>query len=188
MTTVTTPRITPEELQTMPNASDFELVNGQLVERHMGAESSAIAAAIVVLLGIWNNRHGAAHIFGSECGYQCFPDAPEKLRRPDVSVILNGRLPNERLPEGYVRIAPDLAIEVLSPGDLAYEIDEKVAEYLSAGVRLIWVVNPRTKIVRIHRPGSVAAGPISSLDEHAKITGEDVLPGFECAVSAFFKV
>jgi Uma2 family endonuclease len=182
-----TSSITPDDLQSMPNAVDFELVNGNLVERHMGSESSAIALVIGSLLLAWAQRQ-LAHVFTTDCGYQCFKDAPDKVRKPDVSVVVKGRLAGEKPPEGYVRIPPDLAVEVLSPGDLAYEIDEKVAEYLRAGGRLIWVVNPRTKTVRIHRPARAAAGPISSLDATGRISGEDVLQGFECAVSAFSKV
>jgi Uma2 family endonuclease len=86
-----------------------------------------------------------------------------------------------------VRIVPDLAVEVISPNDLASEIDEKVAEYLAAGVRLVWVVHPRLKSVRIHRPASAKLGPVSVVGGSDKINGEDVLEGFECEVAEFFR-
>jgi Uma2 family endonuclease len=79
-------------------------------------------------------------------------------------------------------------VEVLSPGDLAYEIDGKIEDYLSAGVRLIWVVNPKTRTLRIHRPADSPLGPIGAASETDMITGEDVLPGFECRVAEFFDI
>jgi Uma2 family endonuclease len=97
-------------------------------------------------------------------------------------LIRKGRLPGERFPEGYVRIAPDLAVEVISPNDLAYEVDDKVEEYLRAGVRLVWVVNPQTRTVRIHR----ADGSIAQRREGEDLTGDDVLPGFVCPLAAVF--
>src|SRR5205823_4267155 len=178
---------TPEDLLSMSDAVDYELVDGHLVERHMGAESSAIAVAIATILRTFVKARRLGHVFTTDCGYQCFPDAPDKVRKPDISFVSSGRLPNDRPPQGYVRIAPDLAVEVLSPGDLAYEIEEKVAEYLAAGVRLIWVVYPNTKTVRIHRPADAAAG-LSSARESETLSGEDVLSGFQCPVAEFFAI
>jgi Uma2 family endonuclease len=180
--------MTPEQLLNLPDAVNYELVDGQLVVRHMGSESSAIALAIGSLLRTFVRSRHAGHVFAADCGYLCFPDAPGKIRKPDVSFIRTGRLPNERPPLGHIEISPDLAVEVLSPRDLAYEVDEKITEYLAAGVRLIWVVNPKTRTVRIHRPGDVQRGPISTLNHNETITGEEVLPGFECQVLEFFDI
>jgi Uma2 family endonuclease len=163
-------------------------VGWKLVERHSGAESSAIAAKIVKLLVAFVERRRPGHVFTTDCGYQCFLDQPGKVRKPDVSFIRAGRLAEERIPEGYILIAPDLAVEVISPGDLAYEVDEKVQKYLGAGVKLVWVINPKTRTVRIHRPGAAALGPIGALSESSRISGEDVLPEFECAVAEFFQI
>ena len=178
--------VTPEELLAMPDSVDFELVDGKLVERHMGMESSEIAARIILLVGMFLRDHRLGRLFGADAAYRCFPDAPEKIRKPDVSIIRNGRLPGEQTPTGYCPIYPDLAIEVISPGDLAYEVEEKVAEYLKVDVRLVWVVHPPTRTVRVHRPRSAAAGPISELAGNDTITGEEVLPGFSCSVAEFF--
>ncbi len=181
-------RFTPEELDRLPDAVNYELVGGQLVERHMGSESSSIAAAIVhVLLSFVKSRR-LGHAFTTDCGYQCFPDDPDKLRKPDVSFVARGRLPDDRPPAGYIRIAPDLAVEVLSPGDLASEVEEKVRDYLAAGVKLIWIVSPNTKTVRIHRPATSKLGPAGALTEVDTISGEEVLPGFECSVAEFFQI
>ncbi len=180
--------VTPDELLTLPDSVNNELIDGNLVERHMGSESSAIAMAIgtILLTFVKANRRG--HVFTTDCGYQCFPAFPERVRKPDVSFIQTGRLPGERIPEGHTRILPDLAVEVISPGDLAYEVDEKVEQYLTAGVRLVWVVSPKTRTVRIHRPKDAHHGPIGALAESDHIWGEDILPGFQCPVAEFFQI
>lgn len=188
MTTAVKPEITPEELLKLPDSVKYELVDGQLLERHMGSESSAIAAMIAhLLLGFVQSRR-AGKVFTTDCGYQIFRDSPGRIRRPAVSFIRSGRLPGERAPDGYITIAPDLAVEVLSPGDTAVEIDQKVEEYLHAGVTLVWVVNPKTRTVRIHRPPDDPRGAISILGESDTISGERVLEGFECPVAEFFQI
>ncbi|HSI37022.1 MAG: Uma2 family endonuclease [Phycisphaerae bacterium] len=178
-------KITPEELLAMPDAVDFELVDGQLVERQMGFESSEIAARIIgILIAFLRGKH-LGRIAGADGSYQCFPTAPKKVRKPDVSLIRTGRLPNEKSPEGHCPIAPDLAVEVISPNDLAEEVEEKVNEYLAVGVPLIWVVSPASKTVRAHRPGSPSAATVYTATD--TITGEDVIPGFTCRVGEFFE-
>ena len=188
MTTAAKTSITPDELLNLPDAVDYELVAGELVERHMGSESSAIAAVIGYLLLGFVRPKRLGKVFTTDCGYLIFPNEPTRVRKPDVSFIRAGRLPNDRAPEGYVRIPPDLVVEVLSPGDTAYEVDQKVNEYLSVGVKLIWVVNPRTRNVRIHRLPNDPLGPISILNESDMITEESVLSGFNCPVAEFFQI
>ena len=188
MTLAASKKFTPEELDRLPDGVNYELVDGNLVERHMGSESSSVAAAIVYLLLTFVRPRRLGHVFTTDCGYQCFPDDPDKLRRPDVSFVASGRLPGDRPPPGYIRIAADLAVEVLSPGDLATEIEEKVGEYLAAGVKLIWIVSPNTRTVRIHRPAGSKLGSAGQLSEADTITGEDVLPGFECKVEELFQI
>jgi Uma2 family endonuclease len=173
---------TPEDLLTLPDGDHYELVDGNLVERHMGAVSSWTGGILYHFLQVHCQANNLGWVWPADNGYRCFPDAPGKVRRPDVSFIRRGRLPDEQLPTGYVRIAPDLAVEVLSPNDLAYEVDGKVLEYLRAGVRLVWVVNPESRTVRIHR----ADGSTGWLLEHAELSGEAVVPGFRCAVRELF--
>jgi Uma2 family endonuclease len=76
------------------------------------------------------------------------------VRGPDVSYISAARLPPDRVPIAFIPIAPDLAVEVLSPGDRPGDLDERIADYLGAGTRLVWVVDPRNAQVAVHRaPG-----------------------------------
>jgi Uma2 family endonuclease len=166
----------------MPDGDRYELVNGNLVERKFGAESSWVAGRIHSRLDTFVESRGLGWVFPEGTSYQCFPEDPEGVRKPDVSMIARGRLTNETPPIGHCRIAPDLAVEVVSPHDLYYEVDEKVELYLRARVKLVWVVNPRRRTLRVHR----LEGPITDLNESDAVSGEDVLPGFTCRVSEFF--
>jgi Uma2 family endonuclease len=123
-------------------------------------------------------------VFPMETGYRCFPGRPRHVRKPDVSFVSTARLPEQRLPLGDMLVAPDLAAEIVSPNDTADEVETKVAEYRSAGVRLIWIVYPPTRTVVIRRLDGSAGevGPEGTID------GEDVLPGFRCSVAELFRL
>jgi Uma2 family endonuclease len=173
---------TPEDLLAMPDGENYELVDGQLVERKMGAESSWIGGNLYFALRSHCKDPGVGWVWPADNGYQCFPHAPRLVRRPDVSFIRAGRLPGGQLPKGYVRIPPDLAVEVVSPKDLAYEIEERVDDYLRAGVPLIWVIYPNLETVFIRRSN----GTLTQLRQNDELTGEDVIPGFCCRVGSLF--
>lgn len=182
MTAIATkPRHTPEDLLRMPDGDRYELVDGELVERNMGAESSWIGGRIHRLLGARGEDHRLGWALPADCGYQCFSEDSARVRRPDASFIVRGRLADEVLPEGYIGISPDLAVEVVSPHDLFSEVHDKVVEYLQAGVRLVWLVDPRSRSVYVY-----SGGTVSWLQEDEEMTGEDVLPGFRCRVDEFF--
>jgi Uma2 family endonuclease len=173
----------PEDLLTMPDGDRFELVDGQLVERNMSKWSSFVAGTIYYSLRSHCDARRLGWVYPEGTSYQCFPDAPKKVRRPDVSFIRLDRLsPDEAMSEGHIDIAPDLAVEVVSPNDLAREIDKKVEEYEMADVPLIWVANPETKAVRVHR----ADGTVTLLREKDELDGETVIPGFRCRVGELF--
>src|SRR5258708_4582274 len=144
-------RYTPDDLLTMPDGKRFELVDGQLVERHMSLWSSYVAGRIFGILDPFARHNKLGWMLPEGTSYHCFPNKPEKVRRADVSFIKLLRLTLARATtEGHCPIAPDFAIEVLSPNDTAYETDEKVQEFLAAGVALVWVVNPEQHTVEIH--------------------------------------
>lgn len=185
--TVSIPPLTPEDLERMPDNVAFELVNGTLVERNMGLESSEIAGRIPLLLGMFLRTRVLGRLFVSDAGFQCFADDPNKVRRPDVSFIRSGRLPGNKAPKGWGRIAPDLVVEVISPNDIADEVEEKVTEWLGAGTGLVWVVYPSTRTVHIHRPRSSSRGRVSDLTDADTLEGEEVLPEFTCPVREIFE-
>jgi Uma2 family endonuclease len=174
---------TPEDLLAMPDGDQYELVNGLLVERHMGILAAWVGGRLHFHLSLFCDAHSQGWVLqGGDAGYQGFPDSPRTVRKPDVSFVSFGRFPGEELPPGYARLVPDLAAEVISPNDLYEEVDEKVEEYLRAGVRLVWVISPRNHTVRVYRVN----GSSHSLREDDELDGEDVLPGFRCRVRDLF--
>jgi Uma2 family endonuclease len=175
-------RYTPEDLLTIPDGDHYELVDGELVEKDMGTEASWIAGQVYNRLENFNKEAGLGWVVPAEASYQCFPVDRTRVRRPDASFIPYGRLPGERIPKGHVQVAPDLVVEVVSPNDLFSEVLVKVEEYLGAGVRLVWVVDPETRSITILR----ADESVARLHDQDELDGEDVLPGFRCRVGDLF--
>jgi len=166
----------------MPDRKSYELVDGHLVARDVSVLSSWVGAETRDILNRFVKERQLGWTWGADLGYVCFPSAPGKVRRPDVSFVRKERLPEGLTSEGYLYIPPDLAVEVISPNDLAYQVDHKVDEYLNAGVPLVWVINPEARKVFIHRRDQ----SVSALREADELSGEDVLPGFRCRVSTIF--
>jgi Uma2 family endonuclease len=178
-----TTEITPEELLAMPDGGHYELVDGELRARNMSLLSSRVAVSLARRLDLHCEEHNLGWVVDAECGYACFPWKPGRIRRADVSFIKVDRLPSvEQRSQGYVTVPPDLAVEVVSPNDRVSDLDEKVDEYLRAGVKLIWIINPETQKVQVWRSdGSVI--PLRAGDE---LSGENVIPGFRCTVEDLF--
>ena len=112
-----------------------------------------------------------------------FQTCPARFAGPMSRSFISGAWRQTRL-RGHCRIAPNLAVEVISPNDSYEEVEEKVREYLAANVELVWVINPATRSVRVHR----ADGSVTDLDENSELDGENVVPGFRCRVCDLFAV
>jgi Uma2 family endonuclease len=173
---------TPEDLLAMPDGKSYELVGGQLVERKMGMESSLVGTRLLPRLSRFCEEHGLGWTFQSDNGYQCFAHEPGLVRRPDVSFIRNGRLADNVVPLGWAKMPPDLAVEVVSPNDIVYQLDDKLEDYRKAGVPLIWVIYPNSRTVMIYR----VDGSTSLLHENDVLSEEDIIPGFRCSVREIF--
>ena len=176
------PEYTPEDLLRLSDGPRYELIDGHLVERHVGARASRVGVRLASLLDAHAVAQKLGHVLGSECGYQVFPNHPNRVRLPDVSFIARGRLPNEEVPEGHVRIPPDLVVEVVSPNDTAYEIEQRVEDFLQVGVPLAWVIYPNTECVAVFR----ADGSARRLRSGDELDGENVVPNFKCRVADLF--
>jgi Uma2 family endonuclease len=152
-----------------------ELVRGQLVVREPpGTRHGAIAAKLGYYLSDFVHRHGLGIVFAQDTGFKIGSD-PDTVRAPDVAFV--GRDRGAQIPpRGYADLAPDLLAEILSPGDAPAEVLAKVADWLAAGTRLVWVVDPQRSEVRVYRRD----GSLSILGESDSLDGEDVLPGFTC--------
>jgi Uma2 family endonuclease len=176
------PGQTVEDYLALADSRGWELDDGLLVEKPVGTQSSWVSSYLHILIGFFLREHPMGLVFHADTAYQCFPDYPSRVRKPDVSFIRHGRLSPTEFSEPFIRIPPDLAAEVVSPNDGFMEVDRKVRQYLDAGVRLVWVVNPDLRTVAIHHPAS----PVTIVDEHGRVSGEDVLPGFSFAVAELF--
>jgi Uma2 family endonuclease len=174
--------VTPEQLLTMDEGG-YELIDGKLVERRMGARASEVAMNAMRIVGDHVHAHKSGKCFGADCGYQIFPDAPKRVRYPDGSFIAKGRLPEGLSPGSHVSIPPDLAVEAVSPNDTAEDVEAKRLAFLRAGVRLLWIIYPQSRTVHVYRQDGTA----TALNEGDTLSAEDVLPGFTCNVSAFFE-
>jgi len=175
--------MTPDELLVLPNEGDYELVDGELRERKpMSALSSWVGGKISRLLGTYVDEQGLGWIFPSDAGFQCFGEMANTMRRPDVAYVRADRLPVEQIGEGYVRIVPDLVVEVNSPHDLAEDVEDKLRLFLAVGVPLLWIISPTSRTVRVIR----SDGSSAYLREVDQLSGEGVIPGFACSVSAIF--
>jgi Uma2 family endonuclease len=156
-----------------------ELVRGVLVVREpAGFRHGAVSATLTGLL----REHAAAHRLGrvvaAETGFLLATD-PDTVRAADVAFVRRERLPDPE-PAGYAELAPDLVVEVVSPGDRPGETLTKVGEWLTAGTRLVWVVDPTRRLARVYRQD----GSEALLDEGQSLDGEDVIPGFRCLLAS----
>jgi Uma2 family endonuclease len=168
---------TPEDLLALEEDGLFELVDGKLVEKKMSSLANETAVLLSSAILVYARPNSLGKVYAEQT-FKCFPEDPDKLRRPDVAFILADRAAAVG-DEGHLNIYPDIAIEVVSPTDKIYEFDRKLADYRSAGVKLVWVVNPNSRTIRIHRPDH----SVTELVDSDTLTGETVLPGFSAKVS-----
>lgn len=183
MTVLTaTLKATPADLLSAPESKALELVNGELVEKKVGVLAGVVEVIIAARLHGHCESTNGGHVISGGTGYRCFPDDPGKVRKPDVSFIRANRFEARFLQDGFMMIHPDLAVEVVSPNDLADEVAEKVEDYRSAQVPLIWVVYPEHRFIDVYRKD----GSNTRLNADAEISGEGILPGFRCSVASFF--
>jgi len=167
-------------LRAGPERRLCELVDGVLVEKAMSVHGSLLATEIIQLLGPFVRANTLGIVLGADGMIRTFPD---QVRIPDVCFISWDRYPSEEVPdEGISSFVPNLAVEVLSPGNTKAEIDRKLRDYFLAGVELAWVINPKTQTAKAYTsPEDVLPiGKTGSLD------GGAVLPGFRLSLKQLF--
>ncbi len=169
-------RSTPDDVLRLEDEGLFELVNGKLLDKSMSSLASETAGLITIELGVYLKQASVGKIYPEQT-FQCFSNDPDLVRRPDIAFIVTDRL-TQVAGEGHVKIAPDLAIEVISPNDKIYDLDGKLDDYWSAGVKLVWAVNPKFRWIQVHRPDRT----MTELHETDTLTGEPVLNGLSIAI------
>lgn len=157
-----------------------ELVDQTLVEKTMGFEASIVALTIASILRSFVSKRRLGILTGADGMYRLLI---QSVRGPDVAFLSRARFPGGRLPaEAYPSLAPDLAVEVLSPGNTKAEMSRKRIEYFHSGVQLVWIVDCRDRSVAVYTsPNSVTV-----VREDEMIDGGNVLAGFTCLVADFF--
>lgn len=179
MQTIARP-MTAEEFWQLPEGEGKrELVRGEVRVEMPSGLHGGIALEIGSRLRAWAKagKHGYT---GVEAGYLLASD-PDVIRLPDVSYVQANRIPESGISDKFWELAPDLAVEVISPSETADDVQEKVSDFLAAGTPLVWLVYPRTKQVVVHSPDGLAR----------TLKGEDklespLLPGFSCTVVELF--
>ena len=160
----------------------IELVAGELARMTpTGGAHGALAVRIGRLLDEYVEANDLGVCCGAETGFILERD-PDTVRAPDAAVVLASRVPASGVPAGYWPFAPDLAVEVVSPSDRLADVHVKIAEYFAAGTRLVWLVEPETRMVHVYR----SQQQVEVLGTGDDLEGGDVLPGFRCPVSRLF--
>ena len=175
--------ITAEELFELPDGGGrSELVNGEIIRMTPnGAEHGVVTAQIGHLIQEYTLANDLGFCCGAETGFILQRD-PDVVRAPDAAVVLGSRVPASGVPSGYWPFAPDLAVEVISPSDRLADVHVKIAEYFAAGTRLVWLVEPETRMVHVYR----SPQQVDVLGTDDDLDGGDVLPGFLCPVQRLF--
>jgi Uma2 family endonuclease len=176
---------TEEDVVALLGAADkrlCELVDGVLVEKAMGAEESLLAGILVELLWRFVRPRKLGWVMPPDGAVRLFP---KLVRIPDVSFIRRGRAPGGRFPKvPLLDLVPDLAVEVLSPGNTKAEMGRKLRDYFLAGIPVVWLINPRTRSAEVY----TSPDKKKRVGIHQALRGGDILPGFSLALKELFNL
>jgi Uma2 family endonuclease len=167
-------------LRAGPERRLCELVDGVLVEKAMGIKASVLAAVIAQMIGNFIDEGNLGVVFGADGMIRTFPD---QVRIPDVSFISWESYPGDEVPdEGISSFLPNLAVEVLSPGNTKGEMDRKLRDYFLAGVELVWVIDPKSETAKEY----TSPEDVRRIGKAGYLEGGDVLPGFRLSLKDLF--
>lgn len=173
---------TADDLWHMPSDEPWELWDGELRKvPSAGGKASGLAAWIGALLLAFVRPRGLGWVTGADGSYVLSRN-PDTVVVPDAAFISWSRLPDREVPDTYIPVPPDLAVEVISPTDRPGEISRKQDMYRRAGVPLVWWVDSRKRTVVVQRSGHA----IEEFGEGDELDGGEVLPGFRLAVAEIF--
>jgi Uma2 family endonuclease len=180
MTTATL--ISAEQLLEMPENRWCELVEGELKPMTPpSCRHAFVISKLVRLLGNHVEEHQLGAVLVGDPGFVVARD-PDTVLGPDIAFLSAERLAIEPLGDGFREGAPDLAVEVLSPGQAPREGHEKALAWLDAGAALVWLVHPAKRTASVYR----SASDIRTLPATAELDGGDLLPGFRCRIADLF--
>jgi Uma2 family endonuclease len=175
--------MTADELLRMPDDGfRYELVKGEL--RKMapaGHERGRVAIRFTWRLAQQVETNNLGVVYAAETGFTLATN-PDTVRAPDVAFVSRERLAEVKRASGFWPGAPDLAVEVVSPGDTYTEVEEKAIDWLAAGARMVLALNPRKRTVTVYR----SLNDIVILNDDATLNLDDVVPGFKILVKDIF--
>ncbi len=156
----------------------YEYVKGELVPMAAAAiVHGEVGSNVHLLLGLYVRENRLGRLYSLETTFQL----GDRVVKPDIAFVSTERLSEDKL-KGF-SVAPDLAIEIVSPSDKHYDVTEKALAYLKAGTRLVWGIEPVMKTVMVYRSET----DFTLLNCEDTLTGEDVVEGFSCAVAELFE-
>jgi Uma2 family endonuclease len=177
-------KLTPEEFFALGEAGKgCDLVDGELEEHAMSKIANFVAARLFLRLGTYVESRGLGQAMVAETAFRCFPHEPDRVRKPDVSFLSTAKLQGETIDDDCAfEAVPDLVVEVISPSDNYYQVAAKREDWLGAGVKLYWEINPDLGSVDVYTPN----GPQGAVRRTGTLSGEPVVPGFAVPVADLF--
>lgn len=175
-------RLSVEQFEVYPTPDGkAELVRGELrMSPPPGSPHGVVVSEINRLLANHVREHRLGVVL-TDAGFELL-QLPRTVRAPDVAFVRADRLPSRGISRGFLRLAPDLAVEVVSPSETRKELDEKLSDYRACGVQVVWVIDPEERTVTV----IADAQTVQVLVERATLNGGSVLPGFSCDVAELF--
>ncbi len=175
--------MTADELFDLPDDGNRrELYLGHVLsEPPAGADHGDVGARLLILLGNHVSKHDLGRIFNADTGF-VLSRSPDTVRAPDIAFVSRERIEPLGRVKSFFPGPPDLAVEVLSPSERAGTIHSKVGDYLAAGCRMVWLVDPDAQTITVHRP----LGTARVVPRDQSLSGEDIVPGFAFRVSEIF--
>ncbi len=161
----------------------YEIVNGELIDMgNSGAKHGYVCSILMILLGGYVHIQKLGAMFDSSTAFKM---KSGNKRSPDVSFMAKERLQGlDDLPDGFLEGAPDLAVEILSPGNTVAEIHDKLVEYFENGARLVWVIHPQEQYVLVYRSSQEPDRLLKSVNS---LDGEEIVPGFTLPIAELFQ-
>jgi Uma2 family endonuclease len=175
--------LTAEEFADLPDdGRSTELVDGRMIELPPPKPGHGkFCVRVILKLGRFVEDHDLGTVLSNDSGIITRRN-PDSVRGADVAYFSYDRLPRGPIPDAYAEVAPELILEVRSPGDRWREIEKKVAEYLNLGTLAVCVLDPKSRSLRLYEPGQ----PVKLLGPDDELSFPGFLPGFVAVVGSFF--
>lgn len=174
--------ITGEEFALIPNKDRCELVEGRIVKMSpTGDDHGGYESNFALAIGNFVRAHNLGKMRVGESGVYTRRD-PDSVRGMDVAFISNERWAQRKKTGAFLDVPPDLVVEILSPDDAWSDMTDKLREYFTIGVRLVWVADPKKRRVYTYR----SLSDVREFNEPDDLPGDDVLPGFSAPVAELF--